>query len=153
MHFFSHTGTSTAIVGFAFLLSAASVFAQTTGTGQTLDTIQWRDSPVPGVQNSVHIGNPAATGLYVVLGKMSLGSRFPAHKHPDARVTTVLKGTMYYASGSDLSDAAMVAYPTGAIVQTPAGVAHVMWARDGDVVMQETGIGPSGLVAVDTAHK
>ena len=131
--------------------AAPLVAAQQQAFGQTLEAVPWKDTPSLGVQNALSVGNPTAPGLYVMLGKMSLGSRFPAHKHPDARITTVLKGTMYYASGDDLSDSKMIAYPTGSIVQTPAGVAHVMWARDGEVVMQETGIGPSGLVPVSAA--
>ena len=101
--------------------------------------------PVPGVQNAAGVGDPAQAGLYTSFGKMARGVRFPAHAHPDARVTTVLSGVMYYGVGEALADAELRPYPAGSVVYTPAGTPHVMWAKGGEIVVQETGYGPTGL--------
>jgi hypothetical protein len=40
----------------------------------------------------------------------------------------------------------MKALPPGSFFTEPAGRAHFAWPRDGDVVVQVSGIGPSGTV-------
>lgn len=76
---------------------------------------------------------------------MAAGVRFPAHTHPDARLTTVVSGVMYYGVGRRFGEVELKPYPAGSVVYTPAGTPHVMWAKDGETVMQETGYGPTGL--------
>ena len=52
--------------------------------------LAWEDNPaVPGVQNAAGVGDPTKPQLYTSFGKMEEGTRFPAHTHPDARITTV----------------------------------------------------------------
>lgn len=110
------------------------------------DEVKWVGNPlVPGVASAPVVGDPTKPGLYVLLGRMDKGTVFPAHSHPDPRITTVISGVMYYGTGSVVDREAMRAYPAGSIVHTPAGVAHSMWAKDGETVMQETGFGPTGL--------
>jgi len=70
------------------------------------------------------VGDPAARGIYVTLGKMEPGAMFPAHIHPDRRITTVISGTMLYGTGPVFNRSRLRAYAT---------------------VMQETGFGPTGL--------
>lgn len=112
----------------------------------TPDAIQWTPNPqVRGVSSANIVGSPADRALYVTLGKMQRGAVFPSHSHPDTRITTVLSGTMYFGTGSVFDRDRVRAYPAGSIVQTPPGVAHYMWAKDGETIMQETGVGPTGL--------
>lgn len=110
------------------------------------DRVAWVQSPlIPGVASATVVGEPGKPGVYVVLGRMQSGAVFPPHSHPDARVTTVIAGTMYYGAGPDVARESMRAYPAGTIVHTPAGVVHSMWSKDGETIMQETGYGPTGL--------
>ena len=60
------------------------------------DDLQWRTNPdIAGVQSAIALGEPSNSGLYVLFGKMDAGATFPAHTHPDERITTVLSGVMY----------------------------------------------------------
>lgn len=115
--------------------------------------LAWEDNPdVPGVQSAIGVGDPTGTELYTMFGKMDEDVRFPAHTHPDARLTTVLSGTMYYGVGESFDGARLEAYPAGSVVYTPPNTPHVMWAKDGETIMQETGHGPTGLEVVSGAE-
>lgn len=110
------------------------------------EEIQWRThSSIAGVESAIAIGNPSASALYVLLGKMDEGTIFPAHTHPDNRITTVLSGVMYYGTGEQFDPTNVQAYPSGSVVYTPAGVPHYMWSKEGEIIAQETGFGPTGL--------
>lgn len=110
------------------------------------DNIQWNpNSDIVGVESAIAIGDPAGSELYVLLGKMDEGTVFPAHVHPDNRITTVLSGVMYYGTGAQFEPDNAQSYPTGSVVYTPAGLPHYMWSKDGELVAQETGFGPTGL--------
>jgi hypothetical protein len=105
----------------------------------------WTPNPaVAGAQSAVMAGAPNKPGLYAMFGKMVQGTIFPPHTHPDDRITTVIQGVMYYGTGDRFDAAAAKAYPAGSVVFTPAGTPHYMWAKEGDVVMQESGSGPTG---------
>ncbi len=109
--------------------------------------LAWQANPrLPGVFNAPGAGNPAQPGLYAVFGRMDKGSRFPPHTHPDARLTTVMQGTMYLGTGAVFDEGQVKPYPAGSVVATPANTPHFMWAKDGVVVMQETGSGPTGML-------
>ena len=106
----------------------------------------WEDNPdVAGVQNAAGVGDPIKKQLYTSFGRIEEGVRFPAHTHPDARITTVLSGTMYYGVGERSDRAEFEPYPAGAVIYTPPGTPHVMWAKNGEVVVQESGYGPTDI--------
>ena len=106
----------------------------------------WEDNPdVPGVQNAAGVGDPTKKGLYTSFGRIEEGVRFPAHTHPDARITTVLSGTMYYGVGERPDRVEFEPYPAGAVIYTPPGTPHVMWAKSGEIVVQESGYGPTDI--------
>jgi quercetin dioxygenase-like cupin family protein len=108
--------------------------------------LQWQDNPdIVGVQSAVAVGDSSNSELYVLFGKMKGGVTFPAHTHPDDRITTVISGIMYYGVGERADRANTQPYPAGSVVYTPAGVSHFMWVQDGETVMQETGLEPTGL--------
>ena len=110
------------------------------------DDLQWNPHPeFMGVENAIALENPSDSELYVLFGKMSGGSIFPAHTHPDARITTVISGVMYYGIGEQFDRTNVQAYPAGSIVYTPAETPHYMWVQDGEAIMQETGFGPTGI--------
>ncbi len=47
----------------------------------------------------------------------------------------------------------MQALPAGAFFTEPPNVAHFAWAKDGDVVLQLTSVGPTGTTFVKDAAK
>ena len=46
--------------------------------------------------------------------------------------------------GETFDESNLVAIPTGAVFVTPANVPHYVWARDGEAIYQESGVGPTG---------
>ncbi|MEO1401510.1 MAG: cupin domain-containing protein [Cyanobacteria bacterium J06635_1] len=108
--------------------------------------IQWQANPnVEGVQSAIVVGDPSGSELYALVGKMAAEVVFPAHRHPDNRIKTVISGVMYYGSGEQFDTENIQAYPAGSVVYTPAGVPHYMWAQEGEIIVQETGFGPTGF--------
>ncbi|NOK64412.1 MAG: hypothetical protein GFH27_549445n4 [Chloroflexi bacterium AL-W] len=117
----------------------------TEATGIVLDDLEWSANPnISGVESAMVVGDSAQSELYVLFGKLKQGTQFPAHTHPDARITTVISGTMYYGISEQFEDSELTAYPVGSVVYTPPNTPHFMWARDGETLTQEAGYGPTG---------
>lgn len=113
------------------------------------DQFRWVRPPgVDGVEGAWIVGAESSPGLYVLRVKLRAGARMPPHTHPDARHTTVLAGTLYVGFGDVVDESAAVAVPTGAVYVAPAGVAHWVWAKDGDVQYQEAGVGPTATTPI-----
>ncbi len=109
-------------------------------------SLQWAGPPGnPAVQGAWVIGAEDGPGLYALRVRIQAGGRIPPHVHPDTRYTTVLSGTLYVGFGWAEDDAGLVAVPAGAVYVAPAGQPHYLWARDGEVVYQEGGVGPTGM--------
>ena len=83
---------------------------------------------------------------YVLRVRLDQGGRIPVHTHPDTRNSTVLSGTLYVGFGDIADETKMVAVPAGGVYVAPAHVPHFLWARDGDVVYQEGGVGPTANI-------
>jgi quercetin dioxygenase-like cupin family protein len=146
-----HTLIKTAIFAVLFGYSLATLRAQTL-PAPTLDLqpdgVKWVTTPIPGVQTAVLSGSPSAQGLYLLRVKIAKDSKLMPHTHPDVRYTTVLAGEMHFGIGESFDDAKMKIYPPGAIIAIPANTPHFVWARSGDVIVQDTGIGPTGTTPV-----
>lgn len=97
----------------------------------------------PGLRARWVIGADATEGPYLLQVQLQPGVRLPPHRHPDDRVSTVLQGTLWVGFGEAFDPQAAVAVPAGSSVLAPAGQAHWVWARDGEVVYQEQGRGPT----------
>lgn len=140
----------------SFLLSMAfciQAFASTPAEQQVTmpEAVQWQDNPeISGVASAVAVGDPSTASLYALLGKMDEGTVFPLHRHPDDRITTVMSGVMYYGVGEEIDLESAVAYPSGSVVYTPAGTTHYMWAKEGELIAQETGFGPTGIDFIES---
>lgn len=89
-------------------------------------------------------GSETASGPYLLRVRLASGARIPVHRHPDSRSTTVLSGRLWVGFGTEADDGRLVAVPAGAVYIAPAGMPHFIWARDGEVVYQEAGVGPTG---------
>jgi quercetin dioxygenase-like cupin family protein len=107
------------------------------------DQLVWTPYPAGGVQASL-LGDPGRAGTYVVRIRIPAGLRLAPHFHPDGRIVQVLSGTMYFAYGDSGDTTRLRAYPAGSLWTEPPGIAHYAWARDGEVVLQIVGTGPSG---------
>jgi hypothetical protein len=57
-------------------------------------------------------------------------------------------GTFYFAVGEQWDESKLVPYPAGTLYSEPPRTPHYAWAKDGEVILQITAIGPSGNVAV-----
>ena len=98
--------------------------------------------------------NPALQSAWVLGdGKKPLaaGGRIPPHTHPDERNNTVLQGVLYVGFGRTFDESKLVAIPIGAVCVIPAEVPHYVWAKDGDVVYQEAGVGVTATIFIDAA--
>lgn len=111
--------------------------------------LQWSGPPNnPQLKAAWVIGSESEPGMYALRVSLAKGGRIPPHSHPDTRYSTVLSGTLYVGFGEIADDADLEAVPAGAVYVAPQGVPHFLYAKDGDVVYQEGGIGPTGTVPV-----
>lgn len=99
--------------------------------------------PLPALKAAWLAGSEAGAGPYLLRVRLAAGGRIPPHTHPDSRYTTVLSGTLYVGFGDAMDEAQAVAVPAGTVYEAPAGVRHWVWAKDGDVEYQESGVGPT----------
>jgi quercetin dioxygenase-like cupin family protein len=102
------------------------------------------DANVPGVAIALIAGNPKE-GAYTIRAKFATGVRIPAHFHPDERIVTVISGTYYFAAGDKFDEGALKGYGPGTVIVVPAGVPHFSGCKDDVAVVQESGVGPTGI--------
>ena len=128
-------------------LSAASAPAQQAEPKIIMPgSLKLNPSPTGGgVLSAGAVGNPAQGGaIYAVYVKYPAGAKSFPHTHPDQRVFTVISGTFYAGTGAEFDEKTLVQLKPGTIMIMPANVVHYAWAKDGDVIVQEIGVGPSG---------
>lgn len=132
-------------IAFLSLFAVSGGAAQAAApTAVTPESVRWTNPPnLPGVQGAWFLGAQDKPGAYLFRVKLSPGARIPPHTHPDERSSTVLSGTLYVGFGDTFDESRLVAVPAGAVYVAPANVLHYLWARDGEVVYQESGIGPT----------
>lgn len=151
----------TAVV--SLILLAAAVFATTATVAHSQDlkparigqaeinNLRWATSPT-GSSQAVVVGDPTKPGIYVVRSKFPPGLRTPVHFHPDDRIVTVLSGTAYVGFGNTFDESKLKALPAGSVWTEPARQPHYNWAKDGELVLQIVGHGPSGMTRVTPDH-
>jgi len=143
-------GSKTVLVLLALFGVAVLASADTPVPGPRLpESFVWFSPPGnPGLKATWIVGAEQASGLYALRVRLVAGARIAPHTHPDARYSTVLSGTLYVGFGGTVDESTMVAVPAGGVYVAPANQPHYLWARDGEVVYQETGVGPTGTAAV-----
>jgi quercetin dioxygenase-like cupin family protein len=100
-------------------------------------------------QTVILYGDPTKPGLFVTRIRFSPGWKDPPHWHPDpARTVVVLSGTFYVGSGETWDESKLKTYPAGTFYSEPQKAPHFTWAKDGEVIIQLTGIGPSGKTVI-----
>lgn len=101
------------------------------------------------LQTLLLFGDPKKAGLYVGRFKFPKGLKIMPHFHSDAdRTIVVLSGTFYFARGEQWDESKLEAFPPGTFYTEPKDVPHFAWAKDDDVVVQLTAIGPTGTTQI-----
>lgn len=108
-----------------------------------------RFAPSPnGTFQAAVVGDSTKAGLYAVRTRIPSGLRIQPHFHPDERIVTVLSGTLYVGYGGQFDQARMKPLPAGSVFTEPGTQAHFTWAKDGEVLLQVIGNGPTGTTWV-----
>jgi len=94
-------------------------------------------------QSIVLLGDTRSEGLYVIRTKIPKGKQIIPHVHGDSRTVVVISGTYYYGIGDTFDASELRAFPPGSFLTEPAGMPHFSWAKDDEVIIQTTAIGPS----------
>ena len=132
------------------LLVAAPAIAQTPEAGvvRLADELQYKGLPGTPLY-SVLYGDASKPELYVMRVKFAPGVKVMPHSHPEqVRVVTVMSGTFYYAFGDTFDESKLQRMPPGTMFTEPARAPHFAWAKDGEVILQLTAIGPTGTFEV-----
>ena len=135
---------------FFLALAGLSVAAVAADRATIVTPEQVALKPVPGLDgvSAAFIAGDPAHGAYALRARIAAGARLPPHTHPDTRTTTVLSGTYWFAEGGTFDETKLHAYGPGTLIIVPAGVPHFSGARSGDVVVQETGTGPTATTPI-----
>lgn len=136
---------------FATAATTAALAAQSPPLRVLPDQLTWTPANNCG-QQSIVSGDLKSPGLYSVRMKFAGGCRIQPHAHPHERVVVVLSGTMYVGFGARFDEGALEPMPPGSVWTEPAGQGHYAWARDGEVILHVTGVGPYGVVAPRAAQ-
>ena len=115
------------------------------------DEIQFNGLPGAPLIATVY-GDPAKPGVFVQRYKIPAGLKLMPHSHPDApRTVAVMSGTLYYALGEKWDETKLQALPAGTFFTEAPNAAHYAWAKDGEVILQLTSVGPTEAVPVPAA--
>jgi len=129
---------------------AVGAYAQSTQPVVKLpNEIEFKAPLSPAPQNSVLYGDPTKPGVYVQRTKLAPGFKVMPHWHPDEwRTAVVLSGTLYFGVGEQWDESKLKAYPAGTFYSEPPKTPHYVWAKDGEVIIQTTGMGPTGTTPI-----
>lgn len=89
-------------------------------------------------------GDPTRTGLHTILLRVPANTRIEAHSHPDDRIATVVSGTWHFGCGDAFDEGKLRALPPGSFYTEPPNLAHFARTGDEPVILQITGIAPTG---------
>jgi quercetin dioxygenase-like cupin family protein len=136
---------------FGMGIALAALFISSPGSAETdekgfvrftSDQIHWapfRD----GAEIATLVGDPAKPGsLYVIRVKFPPGLFSAPHIHPEDRNVTVIKGTWYAGTGDTFDVNKAVPLKAGSYMYHPAKAVHWDGAKDEEVIVEITGIGP-----------
>ena len=135
------------LLAFNTVCLSSFAYGQDTGTGvlKLPQDIEFKGPLTGPPQTVVLYGDPTKPGVFVSRVKFSAGWKDPPHWHPDeVRTVVVLSGTLYFGPGDKWDESKFKAYPAGTFYSEPSKAPHFTWAKDGEVIIQITGIGPSG---------
>jgi quercetin dioxygenase-like cupin family protein len=117
----------------------------------TADQLTWIRDP-RGYEQALVLGDPTKPGMYAAHIRFPANLRIEPHFHPDDRIVTVLSGTVLVGYGERFDESKMRALPAGSLWTEPARQPHFAWAKDGGVLLQVIGIGPSGTTPIPSGR-
>ena len=135
-------------LAFGAVVFSALAFGQGTGTGvlKLPQDIEFK-GPLTGPPEIVFLyGDPTKPGAFFVSRvRFSAGWKDPPHWYAnEVRTVVVLSGTLYYGNGDKWDESKLKAYPAGTFYSEAPKAPHFIWAKDGEVILHVTGVGPSG---------
>ena len=137
------------LAAFAVALTAwspAMVLAGSVPVVQLLPgDMKWQSPTGPqGLQSIVLVGDPNASGPYAERIRLPANTRLAPHSHPnEARMVTVISGTLYYAFGEKFDESKLTALPPGSFFTEPKDMPHYALTRE-EVILQLNAVGPAG---------
>jgi len=114
----------------------------------TPSELKWITGPT-GNQQARIAGDATKPGVYLYRSKFPANFKNEPHFHPDERIGMVISGTLLVGYGEEFDASKMKVMPPGSIWTEPAKQPHFVWAKDGEVVIQITGHGPSATTQVN----
>jgi hypothetical protein len=102
-----------------------------------------------GPETAVLYGAPDKPGVFVMRVRFPQGYKVMPSWRPDEwRTAVVLSGTFYYGIGEQWDETKLAAYPTGTFFAHPTRHPHFAWAKDGEVIVQFTAMGPTSVTRI-----
>ena len=136
------------IATLAFAAYATGATAQLEPARIAPAQMQWVKMP-NGTERANLASADTKPGMYVYRTRFPPNFRNQVHYHPDARVVTIMSGTLYVGYGETFDESRMKALPAGSIFTEPPKQPHYVWAKDGEVVIQVIGgNGPSAVITI-----
>lgn len=122
---------------------------------QVLPTeLKWNgDANLHGLQTAPLAGDPKAPAPYAERIRIPAHYRLRPHSHPnEARMVTVISGTLYYAFGDKFDESKLKALPPGSFFTEPKDMPHYAMTKRKEVILQLNAIGPAATKYVDAAE-
>jgi quercetin dioxygenase-like cupin family protein len=135
--------TSTAAL---FVMVSTAWSDALTTTIVTPDELKWVKGPT--AMRAVIAGDDKKQGMYIFRAKFPANFKVEPHYHPDEKINMVISGTLLVGYGEEFDESKMKSLPAGSIWTEPANQPHFVWAKDGEVVIQVIGNGPTGTTFV-----
>ena len=137
------------LVMVAFIIGSAGCAYAQSGEIKTPEEIEFKTPfRAGGPSGAVVYGDPTKPGLYVTRAKFAAGHKNMPHWHQDERTVVVLSGTYYFAYGEQWDETKLKALQPGTFLTEPPKAPHYNWAKDGEVILQITGYGPTSAVSI-----
>lgn len=139
----------------ALLTGAVSVFSQTQKTTPKVilpAEIKFVVNPndPAGLQTVLLDGDPTKPELYTLRIQIPANVKLLAHWHPETRSVIVLSGIFYYCYGDKFDEKKLIEMPVGTFFNEPSRQPHFAWTKNGAVILQVTGVGPTGKTDLET---
>jgi len=95
-------------------------------------------------KTAILYGDPSKPGLYVMRVMFPAGYKLMPLRHSDKWLSAVVvSGTYYFGVGEQWDENKLAPYPAGTFYLSQPKTPHFAWAKDGEVIVQYTGMGPS----------
>lgn len=137
----------------AIVLVCAAVFHSSGANNSDLPSVRlvpgditWKSDPkLHGLQTAVLAGDPGIHAPYAQRIRIPPNTVLKPHLHlSEARMVTVLSGTLYFAYGDKFDEAKLKELPPGSFFTEPKGMPHYAKTKEREVILQLNAIGPDG---------